>query len=369
MSGNHVKTIAGKFISSNVLFIGLLLAGAVLRLYYCTQAPIYTTDLLRNLGYGKAFLTWGFKLYDMVPFDFSPWHSQFLWPNRVYPYPAVTMLFFALIANIHPSLFFGKLVLTLIEAVNTGLIYRLSRDRLLVLLYWFNPISLWFVSHEGQFEPMVILFMLLAIERLVKGHGSAFLYLGLAIQTKLFPIFLIPYFMARMSWRDPKRLAQEWGWGALSLLPSIVAALFSGYMMHFIQPGFIPAYNPLHWKIGDPSLHPHFPYVLIVAHWLAGVIFVFGCIYGIHRHGKALQWIAPLVFVIFVKLNRIGQFWYLMLTPAFAMTVEDNMYRRLLFILAIVLGIRSLYSIFIGPIGYQNPEGAQYLVELSLWGF
>ncbi len=351
------------------LWLGLLAVGAVLRLVYCFLPPLYTTDLLRNVGYGMAFPTWGFTLYEITPFDLSPWPCQFLWSNRNFPYPAVTLLFFAGVTLIHHALVWGKLVLTLIDGINAFLIYRISRDRILVLLYWFNPIHIWFASREGQFEPMVILWMLLALRCLQLRKPWAYFFLGLSIQAKIFPVFLVPYFLKHMSWHTMKANLQEWGWGIASLIPSVWAALTSSYLKQFISPGYIPAYNPLSWNVLDQSLRPFFPYPLIWAHWIVGIVFLLGCVYVIKQTGRWIDSFAPFVFVLFVKANKIGQFWYMMLTPAFCLTVEDARYRRLLFLLAFFLGIRSLYSILIGPIGYQNPADAQYLIELSLWGF
>ncbi|MEW6238818.1 MAG: glycosyltransferase 87 family protein [Candidatus Omnitrophota bacterium] len=364
-----IKKLIVKLETSTPLFIALLAAGAAIRLIYCALPPLYTTDLLRNLGYGKAFPVWGFRLYDLTPSDLTPSPMQYLWPNHNFPYPAVTLLFYALIACLHSSLFFGKLALTLIDAVNARLIFKISQDRILAALYWFNPINIWFGSREGQFEPFVILLMLLALRELQKGRSRAYFYLGLAVQAKLFPIFLAPYFLSRLSWRELGRCVRVAVWGAASLVPSLAAACTSGYMAYFFRPGYIPAYNPITWNLGDPSLYPFFPFSLVLAHGIAGFAFVLFCLYGLRRTRQLMQWLAPLVFVFFVKFNRIGQFWYLMLTPAFCLTVEEPSCRRWLFLFSAALGVRSLYSILIGPIGYYNPPDAQYLNILCFWGF
>ena len=347
----------------------LFVCGGLLRVYYCFQLPVYTTDLLRNLGYGKAFYTWGYRIYDLVPFDFSPAPSQFLWPNRKYPYPAVTILFYAAVAGVWSSVFFGKLALTLIDTVSARYIYKLTNSRLISLLYWINPMSLWYSSREGQFEGLIVLWIVLAMWALRNKKAYAYALLGLAIQTKLFPVFLGPYFLSKMSWRNPKKLAWEWGFGIISFTPSLIAVVTSGYLTQFIGTGYLPNYNPLSWNLGDPSLYQSYPFWLILAHWIAGFVFVLGCAYGAIRTKEYLGFFAPFVFVWFVKMNIIGQFWYLMQTPAYCLTVSNNRYRILLFCLSFLLGIRSLWSIFIGPVGYQNPEDAMYLVKTAFWGF
>ncbi len=351
------------------LFIVLITAGALLRLYYCFLPPLYTTDLLRNLGFGVAFWEWGFKVYDLTAFDLSPLASQFLWPNHHYTYPAVTLLFFALLSGIWPSVIFGKLVFTGFDAVNSWLMYKATGDRWIAVLYWLNPISVWYTSREGQFESFVVFWMVLSLLLLYKKKPWAFGCLSLAIQTKLFPVFLVPYFMSRMSWKNPKRLLREIGWGAAGFIPSLVAVFQCDYLMLFLEPGYIPRYNPISWTLGDPALYPFFPYWIILAHWVAGILFLAACLYGLKKTGKLAEISSPLLFVLAVKASRIGQFWYLMLTPAFCLTVQDNTVRRWLFAFAFLLGFRSLYSILIGPIGYQNPPDAVYLLGKVMWGW
>jgi hypothetical protein len=305
----------------------------------------------------------------LTAFDLSPLPSQFLWPNHHYTYPAVTLLFFAILSSVWSAVVFGKLVFTVLDAVNAWLMYKITGDRWISLLYWLNPIAIWYSSREGQFESFVVFWMALAILALHKKKLWAFAFLGLGIQTKLFPIFLLPYFLSNMSWKQPRRLACECAWGIASFAPSMLAQLRCDYLMHLFQPGYIPRFNPVSWMLVDPSLYPFFPFWVVVAHWLAGLIFVLGCMYGVKKTGNLVELSAPLLFILSVKASRIGQFWYFMLTPAFCLTISDQKVRRLLFVLSLLLGIRSLYSIFIGPIGYQNPPDAMLLMAKTMWGF
>ena len=159
----------------------------------------------------------------MTAFDLSPWPCQFLWHNYHYTYPPVTMLLYAAIAFVSTSLAWGKIILTLFDALNVWAISRASGDRWLGLLYWLNPISLWFTSREGQFEGYVVFWTVCAIWALKRKKPWAFGVLGIAVQTKLFPVFLGPLFLKAASWKEPKRLAQEFAWGIASFLPSVMA--------------------------------------------------------------------------------------------------------------------------------------------------
>lgn len=358
-----------KFIQRNPSLLLIFGGIALLRLAYCFMLPPYTTDLLRNLGYGKAFWLWGFQLYDLTPYDLSPWPVQFLWPNHHYPYPASTLLFFAGVASVSSAVWWGKLALTGLEAINSWLVYKTSGDRWLALLYWANPISIWFVSREGQFEPYVAFWTLLAIYGLRHDRAWAYGAWGLAVQAKLFPILLAPLFLARMAWRAPGTLSQQVAWGLASGLPSWLAMGWSDYLWRFLQPGYLPAYNPLTWTLTDTSLYPFFPFWLVLAHWIAGVVYLAFGLIAIRKTGRWLEFAAPLALVVLVKANVIGQFWYFILLPAFCLPIQDQGWRRLFFALSALMGIRSLYSIFIGLIGYQNPADAMVIVEMCFWGF
>lgn len=356
--------------SWSAILLVLAAAGVgLLRAVYCFSVPLYTTDLLRNLGFGKAFHIWGFGVYDLTPPDFSPWPIQFLWPHHHYTYPAVTLLFYAGVTVISTSMAFAKCVLTLLDVLGTWLIYRVTRDRWTALLYWINPLGVWYVSREGQFEALAGLVMILALHELRREKPWALGLLSLAVQTKLFPVFLLPYFLARLSWRDPKRLARECAWGAAGWLPSLAAGLFSGYLIHLFEPGYIPQVNPISWRLHDPMQFYTYPYWLPVAHAGVSLVFLALCLYGMEKQQRVVEFLAPLAFLVFVKSILIGQFWYVTLLPAFCLPVEDTKWRRWLFAACLLFGARELHSIFIGPIGYQNPPDVMSLLEKAFGGF
>ena len=351
------------------LFWAAVFVIAALRVFYCFQLQVYTTDLNRNLAYGKAFGLYGFNLYDLTPYDLSPWPVQYLWPNHHYPYPGATLLFFAALAQLSTAIWFGKLALTALEAVNAWMAYKITNDKWSALLLWCNPISIWFAFREGQFEPWVAFWTLLSIYALRRGRPWALGALTIAVQCKLFPILLAPLFFWNLSWRDPKRLAKELGWAALSLTPTILASIQSDYMRRFLSPGYIPAYNPITWNLSDPALYPFFPYWLVLAHWIAGLLFVAVGLWGLRQTKAWRQFFAPLMQVFGVKANLLGQFWYLMIAAPFCIAIEDDRWRRRMLVLAALLGVRSMYSIFIGPIGYMNPPDAVYLIQKIFNGF
>ncbi len=345
-----------------ILFVGIV------KIAYCFSIPLYTTDVLRNLGYGNEFLYYGFQVYEMVPYDFAPEIYQFFWPNRQYSYPAVTLLFFAGISYCWASIVFAKLVLTVIDFINGWLIYKITSDRWCALIYLCHPIGIWFISHEGQFESLVNFFSLLALFMLRRGNSSSFLFLSLAVQTKLFPVLLLPYFLVKAYKFSRDKIVRSLLWGMLGFLPSIIAASRSQYLTHLFFPGFIPKNNPISWALFQPGLHAFTPFWLVLAHWIAGMVFILVILYFIRKQQQFLPYLAPLIFVALVKASPIGQFWYMLLTPVLCLTVENHRHRRMLFFITLLFGIRSFLTIFFGPIGYRNSIDILYILKISMFG-
>ncbi|NLE77071.1 MAG: hypothetical protein GX605_10030, partial [Chloroflexi bacterium] len=158
--------------------------GLGIRLYLATQAPSNSTDLLRHVGFGKEFWHHSLSIYNYAPRDFGDAPYAALWPNQHYIYPAISMFFFAFLAALWPSLFFPRLVLTLIELANGLLMARLSHNRWFGLAYFLNPVSMWWYSHEGQYEPVVALLTLLSLLYLARRSVWGYAWLGLGIQAK-----------------------------------------------------------------------------------------------------------------------------------------------------------------------------------------
>jgi len=343
--------------------IALLASTTFLRLVYCFHTPLYTTDALRNLGYGIEYWRYGLQIYDMTPFDFSPESYQFLWPNYHYTYPVVTLLFFAGIAKIWPCVFFLKLVLTLLDFLNSGLIYKFTRDKWCAIFYFCNPIGIWFVSHEGQFESMVNFLMLLSLYHLQKGNPVSFGFLSLAIQTKLIPMFLTPYALYVIWRRSFRNLGLYLIWGIVGIVPSLAAMTYSQYLQSLLHPGYVPENNPLSWALFQTGLHAFTPFWLVFFHGLAGAFFIVLILYYIRQEKNFFPYLASLLFIILVKSSVIGQFWYMLLTPVLCLTVENSRHRRILVGISLLFGMRSFWSIVFGPIGYITPFSARIIFD------
>jgi len=352
---------------AGILFIGGFVIVGLLRLWYCFQVPWHTTDLLRNLGYGREFWNLGFSIYDHTPQDFSPHPGQFLWGGHYYTYPAYTALFFALIAPLSPGLIAGKLWLTLLDGINAVCIGKMTKDRTLALLYWANPIGVWHISHEGQFESFVGFWMILAIWLLWRKNPWGFFLFGVAIQTKFFPVFLAPVFLfdsVRVPWRI---WAKRIGLFALSFLPTVLVLTGSEYLHRFLQPGYIPGINYIAWGVADYGHFPYQPWWLILTNAATSIGVLILIIWLAYRNGTVVDYSPCFLFLFSLKTIPLAQFWYMQIFPAFALTVRNVVHRRLLFLACMAMAARSILSILGLRFAYMNPPEILSLLQACLW--
>ena len=175
-------------------FIAFLIA-LVVRLIYCAQAPDDTSDLYRHLGFTSHFFENPQAFYWLKPSQFpNEFWSQF-WTEIGYIYPPLALLFFAVFGSLGIGLFWVKLALTLFDLGSSVLIAR-ATSWWAGLLVFSAPVSVWYTSHEGQYESMVTFLVVLAILGARSGRwiwaGAAFM---LALQTKQFAILIAPYLL------------------------------------------------------------------------------------------------------------------------------------------------------------------------------
>ena len=131
--------------------VGLI---AVLRGYFCWQDPVNSGDVVRHLLHSFHVLDEGLAAAGVPLQELDPDLAGSTWSAFPYNYPPVTLAFFVLIAALAPAVTAAKVALTVIEALNAWLLARVTGNRWLGLLYWASPVSIWWVSGEGQFEPL-----------------------------------------------------------------------------------------------------------------------------------------------------------------------------------------------------------------------
>ena len=249
----HIRAIRAATLSAVV-------AVAILRVWYCLLLPANTGDTLRHLVYGQLALQRGLGVASLPLAKISADFARVSWPDVSFNYPILALLFDIAMAWIWPSLFAMKLVLTLIEGANALLIWRWLGQKWIAVLYWISPISIWWASREGQFEPLQNLFCILAIGLFIRRRTPAWLLLALAIQVKLFAVFLLPLFMIGSRRRGD--LAKGVGVFALGLLPTLIASFYYDVAGNFSR-SFDLYFNPYYFNFLNRSIFVWVPVWLI----------------------------------------------------------------------------------------------------------
>ncbi len=349
-------TRAGKPHLTASFYLLALAYGLVLlaRLYQASQPPINSTDLLRYLGFGKEFWTYGLAIYNYTPRQFGDTPYSNIWADLQFIYPATAMFFFAAIAAVWPSLFFARLVLSLLELANGLLAGRLTGDRLYGLLLFLSPVSLWWTSREGQYEAVVVFFTLLALLHLARRTAWSYGWLGLAIQAKYWPGILLPYFLVRE--RHPRPLVIL----VLSFLPSLLFLLFSVYIFHiFGSERMAENCNPFLWNITDDSKSCwtpmwHLSIYAAATYGILGVTLV-GMFLDRRDPERLLSYSGVLLFVLYYKSINWAAAWYLPMFAVFAVPIQRRWVRWAIFLLSLAEPI-AWAGLLGSPIGWINPE-------------
>ena len=242
--------------------MGFCLVG-LLRLVFCTEAPIESSDLYRHLGFTSHFLQYPGKFYWLLPSDFPNEFWSDFWSDQVYIYPPFALFFFSFFGTLGLGLFWVKLVLSLCDLATALLIGR-ATNWWVGLLVFSAPASVWYTSHEGQYESLVTLLMVLAILCARKNHwklaGVAFM---LAVQTKQLGILIAPYLVYEIFQRArPERIRAGLGFliaSGVTFLPCVP--------FYWGRPGlwFLPLENQQ--NLLNPFYWPFFPTNFSVAHF------------------------------------------------------------------------------------------------------
>ena len=101
------------------------------------------------------------------------------------------------VAHIHRYLFVMKLPLIFVHFVTGVILTRLLQDKkkrgVLLLVWFFNPISLYVVSLMGQFDGIAVLATVLALMWAAKRPHWSALMLGIGGAIKSYPLLLLPF--------------------------------------------------------------------------------------------------------------------------------------------------------------------------------
>lgn len=193
------------FTKKRFFIIPFLLIGLI-RLLLIFVEPLVTTDLERNLWYGKQFWTVFLDVYRLTPFEIDPSFNiidpttgLFAWPDNTYDYPILSILLYATITlapiGIVGHMLLTKLLFTAIDVLNFLLLRQLddSDTKILSWVYWIVLTP--FTSIEGQPVSITLFFFILIIW-LYKKYSNpsyAFIALALGFHFKYVPLLVLPY--------------------------------------------------------------------------------------------------------------------------------------------------------------------------------
>ena len=311
------------------------------RVFLCAQAPIESSDLFRNLGYTSHLGVLGLSLYDTAATRFRPEFWTQFWPTQGFLYPPATLLFFSFFSSLGLGLFWVKLTLTLLDLL-MSLIVAESLGALGGFLLFSAPVSLWYTSHEGQFDGLLALGIIATIFALKKSHWLwAGIFWMIALNCKQFGILLAPFMLAEFL-RAPKesrlQISKRFGLGLfLGFLPFVPFYLHSPdlWLKPFATQGFI--YNPFYWNLADKARFSWNPPLLVGWNafwtWLSAAV---ALIFILRRPSliETLQGFPLLSFWALLKKLNWAQFWYTMAVPAFAFCLHR--YRRIVILLLLI---------------------------------
>lgn len=343
----------------SVLFLFSIAAVSAIRLSYCVELPANTGDITRHLYVGLSVEAFGLEAAGQPLAAISPSLRRVAWSEIPYGYPVVPLVFFTVVSLIWPSIFFAKLVLTAIEGYNAWQLYRLTEQRWVGVLYWGLPASIWWVSHEAQFEPLQVVFVLAALRLLSRRPAEAFLLLALAIQVKLTAVLLLPLFLfqGRASSRVP---SIRWlGAFLIGLLPSLIVQT----QYPVVQHAFVATlnkeivYNPYYWNVFARSYFDWNPYWLIVWDQISTYGMLLILLIAAAITGGWIQYSPAVLFLVTLKAAVRAQFWYLVLLPSFLAPIGNVRARASLFLLLPLVEPRSVIEMISGPFGYVVPSG------------
>lgn len=330
----------------------LLAAAAALRLYYCFQLPSNTGDVVRHICWGLIVNAQGYAPIATPLRSLVPSLSFVSWSVLPYNYPIISLLFDQLSAAIYPSVLVMKLLLTGIEALNALLVRKHTGNWWLALLYWGAPMSVWWVSHEGQFEALQNLFVLLALLAFQNEprRSAAYFLLGLGVQTKLTAAFLLPYFLLRE--RKVASLPGRLGALALAFVPSLLTALVANPLA-LLSKSTTMVYNPYYFNFLDKDMFLWNPPWMVAGNQIASYGLLIALLaYGFSRRQRLPEVLPAALLLLFIKLSPIAQFWYMLTVFPFLLTISDRRARDLLLGASqALLDIHSTLQILFGPFG------------------
>lgn len=330
--------------ASRAIFFVLIALGIAIRGYHILILPDMT-DVVRHMYYAKSILRLGPHAASLTLIDINPGWRHVTWPWQPYIYPPLALLFFLLFAATWPTIFAIKLTLTLIEAANAILIARLTRNRWAGMIYWLCPISIYWVCHQAQFEPVQNLFTLLALLFLPRHLPAALALLLLAVQTKVTAILLLPLFLLRINRQPTRTQAITLLIGLLALTPLFIGEHYYPFISNFLQYNTSNDVSSYFWNPWDPVCS-HIPFWQLFPHELISDVLIVILFLGLLRSRNRAAYIAPLLFLATAKFHKNMMVWYMLVWPCFVVPIAEKWVQNICLILWPLLDVVSIMYVF-----------------------
>jgi hypothetical protein len=354
------------------IFAALFVIVVLGRAFLAFQVPVDSSDLLRHLGFTAHLDELGFRFYEAEPRDFrrEPWSG--MWPAQRYVYPPVALMFFSAFSSLGLGIVWIKLAVTLAD-VASGVLFRVYVSRWAALLALVNPQAVFYGSHEGQFEALQTLAMILtAVAVLHRQWFWAGLAFSLSVQIKLFGALMLPWLLWRVYHEPDVRAAVS------RLVVGVAAGVvpFAGFYAH--TPDLLlnlgaqrTLFNPFWWDVRD-RLHLDwmpvwmFQWMTLVSWAIVALLVVVAARASRRSEWEALAGYLPLLgFWSILKTTAWAQLWYALAAYGLIFCCLDR--RRLihaLLALHLILCPRSV-MLLSGqePFGHHESERTQELLR------
>lgn len=244
----------------------------------------------------------------------------------------------------HPHIFRDllvmKLPLLIADLLTAWVLLKIvpaAKKRLAAFLWLFNPVTLYAIYGFGNLDiiPTLLVVSSIAWAKFHRWNWS-YVFLGLAAGFKLFPLLLLPFWIAL----DPRSLKEKLGGifltlagfglclGPLLFHPSLVQSLFvsnltSGIFNATIHLGagselpiYLVIYGLMLLAVLNKKIRPSLEVILLV---------VIGSLFALsHFHPQWIIWVAPALVLLLVE-ERIGYFeTIIMLASYFVVSLMIN---------------------------------------------
>jgi hypothetical protein len=237
------------------LVLGVAIA---MRLAVMAAPPFLSTDLYRYIWDGRVQLA-GIDVYRYIPDDpaLATLRDEAIYPNvnrHEYArtiYPPMAQLVFRAIASVWQSVTMERLTMLGFDLLAIGVMLRLlivaGLDPARVLIYAWNPLSVWEFAGNGHVDALAIGLIALAMLARVRGRSTLTgAILGAAVLVKFLPVVLAPAL-----WR-PREARWRFDWTMPAAMAAVMVLLYGLYGGEF---GFLPGYAAQEGLDSGPGIY------------------------------------------------------------------------------------------------------------------